>query len=108
MVSSSGSPESGVGEVLVPLLTPSTVLGKRFLCHDLMYLITLLEKGINGATDVFIDVPIATNEGYNDCCGIFGITCLYEGSSCAASVVWWLSDDMCIGVLVDKGISKLC
>ena len=48
---------------------------------------TLLEKGIDGDTDVFIELPIVTNDGYNDCCDILGITCQKEDSSCAASVV---------------------
>ena len=52
-----------------------------------MSLMTLLEKGIDGDTNVFIEVPIAANDGYNDCCDMFGITCQKEDSSCVASVV---------------------
>ena len=51
-----------------------------------MSLMTLLEKGISGDTKVFIDVPIAANEGYSDCCDILGSTCLYEVSLCASCV----------------------
>ena len=52
-----------------------------------MSLMTLLERGIDGDIVVFTEVTIATNDGYNDCCDIFGITCQKEDSSCAASVV---------------------
>ena len=52
-----------------------------------MSLMTLLEKGIDGDRDVFIEVPIAASHGYNDCYDMFGITCQKEDSSCAASVV---------------------
>ena len=52
-----------------------------------MSLMTLLEKGIDWDMDVFIEVPIATNGGYNDCCDMFGVTCQKGDSSCAASVV---------------------
>ena len=38
-------------------------------------LMTLLEKGIDQDMDVFIEVPIAANDEYNDCCDMFGITC---------------------------------
>ena len=40
-----------------------------------------------GIQNVFIEVPIAANDGYNDCCDMFGITCQKEDSSCVASVV---------------------
>ena len=36
---------------------------------------TLLEKEIKGDIAVFNEVPTADNDGYNDCCDIFGITC---------------------------------
>ena len=52
-----------------------------------MLLITLLEIGIEGDMAVLGDDPITTNEGYNDCCGIFGITCQKYNSSCAVSVL---------------------
>ena len=52
-----------------------------------MSLITLLEKGIDGDMDVFTVVPIVTNDGYNDCCDMFEITCQKGDSFCAASVV---------------------
>ena len=48
---------------------------------------TLLERGNGGDMAVLIKVPIAANDGYNDCCDIFGITCQKEDSSCVASVV---------------------
>ena len=48
---------------------------------------TLLEKGIDGDMDVFIEVPIAASDGYNDSCDMFGITCQKEDSSYVASVV---------------------
>ena len=48
---------------------------------------TLLERGIDGDMAVLREVHTAANEGYNDCCGIFGITCQKDDSSCAASVV---------------------
>ena len=51
-----------------------------------MSLITLLVRGIEGDKAVLDDDPIATDEGYNDCCGIFGITSQKDDSSCAASV----------------------
>ena len=50
-------------------------------------LITLLERGIGGNMAVLIEVPIAANDGYNNCCDLFGITCQNEDSFCAASVV---------------------
>ena len=51
-----------------------------------MLLITLLERGIEGDKAVLADDPTAANEGYRDCCSIFGITCQKDDSSCAASV----------------------
>ena len=72
---SSCSSGPGTGEVLVPLIVPSTESSRALLWHSSMSLMTLLEKGIDGDTDVFIVVPIATNDGYNDCCDKFGITC---------------------------------
>ena len=52
-----------------------------------MLLMTLLERGIEGDMAVLSEVPTATNEGYNKCCGIFGITCQKDDSSFAASVI---------------------
>ena len=58
----------GTGEVLVPVIVPSMESLRALLGHSSMSLMTLLEKGICGDMDVFIVVPIATNDGYNDCC----------------------------------------
>ena len=52
-----------------------------------MLLMALLERGIEGDMAVLSEVLIATNEGYNDCCGIFGISYQKDDSSCVASVV---------------------
>ena len=57
---------------------------------------------------MLIEVPIATNEGYNNCCDIFGITCQKEDSSCVVSVVCCLSDGTHTGMLVDKGTYGPC
>ena len=73
-----------------------------------MLLMTLLERSIWGDMAMLIEVPIATNDEYNDCCNIFGITCQGEDSSCVASVVCWLSDGTQTGILVDKGTYGLC
>ena len=48
---------------------------------------TPLERDIGDDMAVLIEVPIAANNGYNDCCNIFRITCQKEDSSCVASVV---------------------
>ena len=87
ITSSSCSSGAGTGEVLVPLLVPSTESLKTLLWCSSMSLMTHLEKGIDEDMDVFIEVPIAANGGYNDCCDMFGITCQKEDLPCAASVV---------------------
>ena len=75
ITSSSCSSGAGTGEVLVPVLVPSTESLRALLWCSSMSLMTHLEKGIDGGMDVFIEVPIAANDWYNDCCGILGITC---------------------------------
>ena len=72
---------------MVPLLVPSTESLKALLWFSSISLMTLLEKGIDGDMDESIEVPIAVNDGYNEYCDIFGITCQNVDSSCAASVV---------------------
>ena len=59
-------------------------------------------RGIEGDKAVLGDDPMATKEGYTDCCGMLGITCQKDDSSCAASVYWLLSEGTCTGVLVDS------
>ena len=76
-----------IDEVLVDLIAPSTVSSTAFLHFFSVSLITCLENGIGGVTAVFILVPSATNEGYNECCGTPGITCWKGDSSSAVSVV---------------------
>ena len=49
-------------------------------------LITLLVRGIEGDKAVLGDDPMAAREGYSDCCGMLGITCWKDYSSCVASV----------------------
>ena len=75
ITSSSCSSRSEVEEVLVNLIVPSTVSSRAFLCCSSMSFMTLLEIGIGGDTGVFKLVPSAVNKGYNDYCGMFGITC---------------------------------
>ena len=87
ITSSSCSYGSEVGEVLVLLMVPSTVYSRAFLCCFSMSFMTLLEKGIDGDTDVFKLVPTAANDGYSDWCGMFGITCWKGDSFCALSIV---------------------
>ena len=41
-------------------------------------------------------------------CGMLGITCQKDNSSCAASVYWLLSEGACTGVLVDSGTYGPC
>ena len=65
--SCSCSNESGRGEVLVPLMVPSTYSLRTLLWCFSISLITLLENGTDEDIDVFVEVPIATNDGYNDC-----------------------------------------
>ena len=38
--------------------------------YDLEH-IPIIEKGIDGDMDVFIEIPIAANDGYDDCCDTF-------------------------------------
>ena len=47
---------------------------------------TSSRRGIEADKAVLGDDLIATNEGYSDCCGIFGITCQKDDSSCVVSV----------------------
>ena len=57
------------------LTVPSTVPLRTFLCCSSISVMTLLGKGIGRDTAVFMLVPSAANEGYKDCCGMFGIAC---------------------------------
>ena len=54
-----------------------------------MSLMTLLERGIEGDLVVLIEVPFVANDGYNDCCDIFGITCQKEDSFCGLLIIRW-------------------
>ena len=74
ITSSSCSSGPGTGQVLVPLVVPSTESLRALLWCFSVSLMTHLEKGIDGDMNVFIVVPIATNDGYSDCCDKFGIT----------------------------------
>ena len=65
-------------------------------------------RGIEGDKAVLGDDPMAVREGYSDCCGMLGITCWKDDSSCVASVYWLVSRDTCTGVLVDSGTYGPC
>ena len=87
VASSACSSTSKIGEVSVNLAIPSTVSLRAFLSCSSISLIIHLEKGIGEAIAVFRLVPSAANKGYNDCCGIPGITS-WKGDSSSCLCCW--------------------